>query len=514
MIITFRVDASIKIGSGHVMRCLTLADELKEQGAIVEFICREHPGNMIALIEEKGFSVFTLKVEELTNIESDQTEGGIVWLGATQERELEEVQSVLKQKNAKIDWMIVDHYSLDIRWEKQIKPYVDNIMVIDDLANRKHDCHLLLDQNFYLQKDRYKSLVPEDCVQLIGPKYALLRQEFREVLKNLRERNGEIKRILVYFGGSDPTNETQKAIDALQKLNRSDISVDIVIGQSYLHRSQLKRQIESPSNIQVHTQVNNMAKLMANADLAIGAGGSTTWERCCLGLPSLVGSIAKNQEKTLGDLATEGVVIFLGIMRKIEAEDIFKHIKYLSLNLFLLKSLALKSRSLLDGKGIYKVIPHIIKSRIRLRRATLNDCEQIFKWRNNKETVRFIFDPKPIQWEKHKIWFQETLDSGSRLLLIGEINGNPIGVLRYDILNNTAEVSLYLVPGHSGMGLGTLLLIQGNNWVKEKTSDINKITAKILSQNQASFKAFTKAGYKPTYSHFEYADLKTATNHK
>ena len=186
-------------------------------------------------------------------------------------------------------------------------------------------------------------------------KYALLRKEFAEIRKHLRERSGEIKRILIFFGGSDPSNETQKSLDALLQLNRPDIAVDVVIGQANLHREQLKQQISPPSNIQLHVQINNMAKFMAEADIAIGAGGSTTWERCCLGLPSLVITIADNQKIIAEDLSEQGYIIWLGDAKKVIPIQIKNQLKYLLSHPSQIRNLSWNSISLVDGKGTERV---------------------------------------------------------------------------------------------------------------------------------------------------------------
>ena len=229
MIAVFRVDASTQIGSGHVMRCLTLAQRLnKEKQAEVYFVMRLLEGNLIKLVKDKGFTVLTLPETPVNN----DLQGYAKWLTVTQKQDAKDTIDAIKELQD-IDLLIVDSYAIDYIWENELRLYVKQIMVIDDLANRKHNCDILLDQNFYLDKEkRYKKLVPENCQLYLGPKFALLRDEFYKVKANLRKRDGNIKNILVFFGGSDLTNETEKAIKAIELLNKPDITVNVLPGNA------------------------------------------------------------------------------------------------------------------------------------------------------------------------------------------------------------------------------------------------------------------------------------------
>lgn len=287
------------------MRCLTLADDLRQKGAEINFVCREEPGNLINHIGSKRYKVYRLPAGIDLNEEKRCT------------------KTILSEYETKPDWLIIDHYDIDVSYESSLRKYVKKIMVIDDLANRRHDCDLLLDQNLCENmKTRYEGLVPEHCQKLLGPKYALLRSEFREARKNLRQRNGNVKRILIFFGGSDPTNETSKALEAMRLLNRPDIAVDVVIGAANPHKEQIGLICSAMSNITFHCQVDNIAQLMANADLAIGAGGTTTWERCYLGLPTIVIILAENQSDIAKYLEKVGIAINLGWCNEVVELDI------------------------------------------------------------------------------------------------------------------------------------------------------------------------------------------------
>lgn len=316
MKVVIRADAAVHIGSGHVMRCLTLADELRSRGAKVTFVCRDWEGHLQKHIESKGYRCLLLK--RPSEDYSEPNNEYAAWLGVNKRQDAAETLAVIHEHIAtdRIDWCITDHYGIDVEWHGIVRQKAHKIMVIDDIANRHYDCDVLLDQNLYDNPEkRYQSRVPAHCRLLLGPEYALLRPEFREARERLGSRlvrNGEIKRIMVFFGGSDPTNETAKAVKALQMLNRKDIESDIIVGIANPHREEIEQLCAQAPNLHFHCQVPNMADFMMNADLALGAGGSTTWERCCLGLPTLAVIIAENQAEMTETAARHGLQWNLG----------------------------------------------------------------------------------------------------------------------------------------------------------------------------------------------------------
>lgn len=324
MIIWIRTDASHIIGTGHVMRMLTLAGQLRKKGANVSFICREHPGHLIDWIEAKGFPVYRLSYTVDADRKKDEN-AVRDWLGTSLKEEIKQVKELMEShlKGEYIDWLIVDHYALDQEWEQTFRPYVKRILVVDDLANRPHDCDLLLDPNDYENAEqRYATLVPPHAVKLLGPTYALLREEFRTVRKKDRSKTRKIERILVFFGGSDPTNETEKVLLALQDITLPNLMLDVVVGRSNPHKDHIQKICQTLKNANYSCQIENMAERMAEADLFIGAGGSTTWERCYLGLPSVVIAVAENQVEATERLAKVGALIYLGWHEQVKKEDI------------------------------------------------------------------------------------------------------------------------------------------------------------------------------------------------
>jgi len=352
MKVCFRVDASLNMGSGHLSRCLSLAEHLKEMGNEVVFISRLLPGNLNTLIQKHQIPLFELPFKK-TQVNTNKTAHS-QWLEEDWKTDANQVIDILKTLDP-IDWLIVDHYSLDAEWEIQIQPHVSNIMVIDDLADRNHVCDLLLDQNFYLNPDeRYINLIPQNCHRIFGPHYALLRKEFKIQRSNLKKRDGQIRRILVFFGGTDPTQLTLRAMDVICALKRPSLVVDIVVGQSNpMAKTIQKKAMEYGFNF--YEQIDKMAKLMADCDLSIGASGSTTWERCCLGLPSIVSIIADNQ-KSISDALKDQEVIWFCNAREADYNNLLhSQIMELFAHPEWVKKYSDRGQELVDGEGCGRV---------------------------------------------------------------------------------------------------------------------------------------------------------------
>lgn len=348
MKIAIRVDASIRIGIGHVMRCLTLADELRVQGAKCNFICRELPGHQRSLIQNRGYPVFSLQAcaghEDSSRPNNECPD--ISW-----QEDVEQTIGLLRKGIGTVDWLIVDHYGLERSWEEQLRSLDARVMVIDDLADRSHECDLLLDQNFYDNLDnRYIDLIEPKCRALLGPRYALLRDEFLRNGRSLRRRDGQVRRILIFFGGTDPSNETAKALDALRLFNRPELEADIVLGGANPFRDIIQAQCNGWPNVNCHIQVGNMAELMSKADLALGAGGSATWERCFLGLPTATIIVAANQIETTEALARTGAIVNLGSATQVTAQNLVEAMEELCSKPEKLKSLSQRCRAIMGGK--------------------------------------------------------------------------------------------------------------------------------------------------------------------
>lgn len=313
-IVAFRVDGSIKIGTGHIMRCLTLANALHEQGVNTHFICRAHFGHMAEQIKSQGHGVTLLSLNENFRVDDigNSSSRYASWLGASWIQDAGETKQCLS--DMQVSWLIVDHYAIDRKWECSVRNALGiKIMVIDGLADREHDCELLLDQTCSSEgADRWKNLVSAECRLFVGPQYALLRPEFIKSRKTLRQRDGVVRRIIIAFGGVDQHNVTGTVLAAVIELNRADILVDVVVGVANPHRNKLLAQGQNSENVTLHVQAENIAELMTLADLSISGGGTMMWEQCHLGLPSLIVSIAENQRRQSNALHAIGGAVYIG----------------------------------------------------------------------------------------------------------------------------------------------------------------------------------------------------------
>jgi UDP-2,4-diacetamido-2,4,6-trideoxy-beta-L-altropyranose hydrolase len=310
--IGLRADASLNIGTGHVMRCLTLAEELRRRGAVCRFICREHSGHLIGYIRERGFEVLVLpNATPSEALAARAAEDYAAWLGTDLATDAAQARQALGGR--RLDWLVVDHYALDESWERLMRPMARHILVIDDLANRRHDCEVLLDQNLGRTARDYAGQLPATGTVLAGPRYALLRPEFAALHAQALQRRTptRVRQLLVTLGGVDKDNVT---LSVLEVLATSELPADcriVVVMGAGAPGLQSVRDFAGRASSRIELRVNekDMAALMATSDAAIGAAGGTAWERCCLGLPTLVVMMAENQRAGAMALKASGAAL-------------------------------------------------------------------------------------------------------------------------------------------------------------------------------------------------------------
>jgi UDP-2,4-diacetamido-2,4,6-trideoxy-beta-L-altropyranose hydrolase len=482
--IVFRADASLKIGTGHVMRCLALADALRLDGATCTFICRPLEGDLLAFIKDRGYEAHALSYSTLT-IE-DSTIQNLVWQQDT-------MQTCELLAKLMPDLLVVDHYELDFQWECAVKVHSKKLMVIDDLANRKHQCDILLDQTYGRDASEYKALVPIECEVLLGAKYALLRPDF-EAWRHYslsRRAKTEFKQLLISMGGVDPDNFTGEILRSLQKIHLSaNIQIVVIMGPAAPWLQQVKQLAAQMPNTKVLIGVTNMAEIMANSDLAIGAAGGTTWERCCLGLPSVQMVLADNQKYVDAALTEIHAAISLNRETLNKLEDVVKAISNK------LQKLAIISSSISDGSGVSKIVSHIFNLNppspdFELKPAKRTDSSYIYGLQIKPNVRQFFRNPSSPSLPEHEKWFDEIINSDNHVLFIICFGGINVGMLRVDaLLSEALEISIIIDPQFSGKGLGKrtineLLLILPSR----------KIKAVIHSENLASKYLFEKSGF-------------------
>jgi len=334
--VAFRADASRDIGSGHVMRCLALAQALAGQGAEIVFLCQQLPGSMEAQISEAGFACWQLSPVRDIEDDADQT-------------------NHLLDQTPGWDWLIVDHYALSVRWSRALRARVEKLMVIDDLANRLLGCDVLLDQNLHADPaKRYRGLVPPEAVCLYGPEFALLRAEFAKARSTLQPRSGEVRRVLICFGGADAPNATGRVLETLLPVF-SAVHFDVVVGVSNPHVERLRLLCGKYSNATLSFAVKDVACHMAQTDLFVGSGGTMTWERVALGLAGITLSIADNQLPLSKLIADLGEGRDLGMLENFNPDTLVDVMRALIASPATVRAMGQSLARRCDGRGAERV---------------------------------------------------------------------------------------------------------------------------------------------------------------
>jgi len=509
--ILFRCDASLSIGSGHVMRCRTLARELQRRGASITFLCRHQPGDLIALLEQE-FPVLVLPEQPLAadeGLEGRDLYGA--WLGCSQEQDAGQCLEALSEVDiTSASWLVADHYGLDARWEAHLLAGLASgaaqprLLVIDDLADRPHQADLLLDQNFFGEdtEQRYQGLLPVHCRQLLGPHYALLGPEYAQLHPLVPPRT-ELRRVLVFFGGVDPANLTGRALQALLDPALAHLAVDVVLGAHSPHRQAVETLVARRPHTTLHGPLPSLAGLIARADLAIGAGGATTWERACLGLPSLVVAIAANQLPFAQALHQAGHLQLLGDEATVAAERIRSALLARTAGVFQGSA----ATPLTDGKGTLRLAVAMLGAQgvISLRPATSLDEALLLRLANDPQVRAYSFSPKPIQASAHYDWLQKVLADPNLLLFIAvDVDGCPFGQISFDRQPGRVEgtigdavVDVSLDRYARGHGLDGELLRIGLQAMEHHWGPVTDAVADVLTSNTASNACFVRTGFAP-----------------
>lgn len=459
MNVCFRVDASDTIGSGHFTRCLTLANALRERGVTCGFVTRRHEGTLASLARTLNFDVTELP---LMPAQTDQSESGYAgWIGATWQEDAKQTAQAIGPDG--VDWLVVDHYGLDRRWEEAMRASCGKILAIDDLADRQHDCDLLLDQNLVAgMTTRYDGLVPEGCGMMLGTDYALLQPDYANLRDRIPAREGAVGRILVYFGGADRHNLTGRAVRALLDLAMDHVFIDVVANPESPFASDLADLAKRSPNVALHNRQKSLATLMAQADLALGAAGTTSWERCCMGLPTLLVTLAENQRHIAAELDNQKLAVWIGDVATITVEDIKQAVRRVVAQGSLYAWSAGVAKAV-DGRGCERVVGYLTlrcDTPLTTRFATVADEALILDWANDPLSRRHAFSPERISPDTHHRWYHVRLrDLDNCIFLIVSAAGSiPIGQVRFERRDRSWEISYMLDQRCRGRGLGVPLL--------------------------------------------------------
>ena len=487
--VIFRVDSSFKIATGHVMRCITLAKALKKKSSQVEvvFICRDLAGNIIERVKREGFSVEILPKPQSDILPSKENQY-LQWLEVDLLEDFAQTKEVL-QKYSQNSTLVIDHYAINETWEGKARDFVEKIVVIDDLANRVHDCDILIDQNFYHNyQDRYNDLVPKRCQKLLGPEYAILRDQFFQIKPRNRVK---IENILVFFGGTDPQNVTLKAINGILKAQK-DLGFDFevtVIGAKNDYQEEIKAVCQE-NNLKYKSYVENMAQIMNWADISIGAGGTTSWERCHMNLPAIVVSLADNQIEICNALDSEGVIKYLGSSEKVSEGDISSHL----INIF--HNFHFKTLNL--SLNINKMVFNVLMDKIKFKEMSLEDIEIVRICRNSEHVKSFMIGDGIVSAEEQRVWFNKVRDDDTSKYLLVLSGKAPIGLVNFTNIDNISKSSdwgFYIGDrDYLSKGLGCEILKLAISYARDELG-LACVKASIVSSNVKSIGLHRKMGF-------------------
>ena len=492
--VVFRVDAASFLGTGHVMRCLALAELLNKRGINTKFICCRWPGNLIALLGARRQNVSAFDaiggVSEILPFDPD----------CYRAHECEDAAQTSKLIGFdKPDWLIVDHYGLGQRWERQMSSHAARIAVVDDLMDRRHLCDLLIDQNLRGFKTRaYASLVPSKTRVLLGPRYSLLDPNYATIRSRMTGSSKKhVEKIVIFFGGVDPFAHTAMALDVLQDPEFSGIEAAVVIGSQNKHAQAIADAARQRRKTSVFTGLPHLAELLSTADLAIGAGGVSMWERMCLGVPSIVFSIAHNQRESCEQAAVIGSVKYISGCDSRARNELKKALRQCVSDSEMLTRMADRCSSLVDGLGVDRVAEHLFQTEttlLSLRRAERGDLEFYFDLVNDPLVRYNSIKTDPISRDEHRKWFQEKLRDKNAHLFVLTAGRLPVGQVRLDEKDGSANLDYAVDPDFRGRGWGTVLLGQAVHYAWRQ--GIKSITADVKEANIPSCKVLSKSGFK------------------
>lgn len=351
--IFIRVDASNQIGSGHVARCLTLAGNLnKFENTKIRFICRDLKGNLIKEIK-KRYEVIKLSSKKNKSLTGYQS-----WLTVTQKVDAEMTLDKIKEYD--VHCIIVDSYSIDYKWEEIIRSKSRKIVVIDDLANRKHACDILIDTNYYLNfLNRYNKLVSSKTKKFLGPKYSLYREEFKNKILN-KKKSKKQNSVTIFIGGHKPDKNINFIIDLLNNIKNTKYSISLILGPSTNSVKKIKDRYKKNKNIKIFVNTKNIAKMIALSDFCIVSGGTIVSETMLLSKPTIVIVVAKNQFQISKDLNKRGFIIHILDEDLKKSDFLIEKLNELHKRYYLLKKRLINYAKTYRNQNNYKLINEIL----------------------------------------------------------------------------------------------------------------------------------------------------------
>ncbi len=473
MKLLIRADATIQMGTGHLMRCLALAQAVRWQGGIVHFAIFACPVPLQERLIAEGFKLHYLLSCELGSL-------------------LDAQKTVQIAEQLQCDWICVDGYQFASEYQQYLKTSGCRSLFLDDYGHASfYAADLILNQNLSAQKNLYQNRHTYTNL-LLGTSYTLLRQEFWRWRGWQRQIPKVANHLLISLGGSDPNNTTAWILDALQNIQDQTFKITVIVGNSNPHHHALIEQVRhSIHEVDLVFDATDMPSYLVNADLAISAGGSTTWELAFLGLPSLIVTLADNQSAIAQALHDQGIAISVGVADELNSHQFINRLQQLSNDPVQRQIMSQKGQALIDGEGGDRVVMAMQGDRFRLRPAKWQDCEQIWQWANEASTRQASFQSNPIPWEDHVQWFQQKLaDEQCEFWLAIDAHDCPIGQVRFDPISiEVSQISLSIDSDYRNQGFGVEILKMAIHQIF-RNSKILSISAWIKPENLASIRTF------------------------
>ncbi len=470
----FRCDASTRIGAGHVIRSMVLADALYAVGWECAFVTRATSLKSVPALANSRMQVIVLE-------------------GPAQDEPLQ----IAAATGGAADLMVVDHYERGEDFERACRGSAKMILVIDDATGRRHDCDFLLDA-----ATRGPDRLATGTRQFLGPVYALLRSDFHRLRYqslSRRKTNRGCERIVVSFGMIDASDRTGAILPILNRLLPRGCRIDILIGThaSGFHFVR-NRAAESALDVEVHVDASDVPEIMAAADIALGAGGMTSWERCCLGIPALVVVTATNQLPNAAILREAGAAIIIGDGIAIDERVLEQGVKNLTENPIKYWEMSGRSAALCDGLGPQRVAigvsPEVIRGvdEIRLRPVTTDDADTMFEWQRDPSTRRYFRNPLAPSHDEHCRWLKSKLTDNNCIFNVVTLNDREAGVLRLDRIGDSSyEISILTAPKQKRRGVASAALR-----LARRLCPAAELRADVLDENEASARLFSGCGYR------------------
>ena len=471
-----RADASIPIGTGHVMRCLALAQAWQDASGTAAFAMCETTAAIAGKLGAESCECISLTAAAGSFGDSEET--------------------IACARRLQSTWVVVDGYQFGAAFQKSLKAAGLKVLFLDDYGHATdYSADVVLNQNVSASEALYSNREAGTRI-LLGPQYALLRREFTKWRNWRREVSPECRKLLVMMGGSDPESLTVRVIDALKTASLRNLETTIVVGGSNPNFEKLDQAArEQDRSIRVLKDVSNTAELMAAADIAVSAAGSTCWELCMMGLPALLIDVAGNQTQVAEELARRGSAIHVGD-RSVTAKQLSEGLVSLAGPEALRRSLSEKSRELVDGKGAARIVTVLRgDERLRLRHANPDDRRMLWEWANDADVRAASFSTAAIPWDAHVQWFSNKLEDKTSLIFVAEDeHGTPIGQIRFNMNGREAEVNISLAKEQRGRGFA-VPAIEAAVRALFAEAGCDVVHAFVKPENIASTKAFQKAGF-------------------